>query len=87
MAEWSRTDGAAGIYETRRDHLRGALSGGLNGSNLLTTGIGGSIHDDGAADELSGSFGRDLFFANIGSDSTLDKILGRAHNESLFDLI
>ncbi|MGN6133949.1 MAG: hypothetical protein ACTHOU_05575, partial [Aureliella sp.] len=86
MAEWSRTDAANGSYEMRRDRLSGSQAGGLNGVNLLTTGAGGSVHDDAAADKLNGSAGRDLYFAEIGSGA-LDKLNGRANDESIFDLL
>jgi 6-phosphogluconolactonase (cycloisomerase 2 family)/PKD repeat protein len=56
MAEWSRTDLAAGA---RAAHLMGSTSGGNNGTTLLT---GQTVHDDGARDDLTGGGGTDWFF-------------------------
>lgn len=87
MAEWARTDRANGSYDARRDRLRGVQAGGLNGNYLLTTGSGGTIRDDDAVDKLNGSSGRDLFFANIGGGLALDKLIGGADDEAIFDLL
>jgi Ca2+-binding RTX toxin-like protein len=55
--EWSRTDG---VYEDRVNNLR--FGSGLNGSVLLNS---QTVHDDGDFDQLTGSAGRDWFFANL----------------------
>src|SRR5439155_7832921 len=58
LSEWVRTDAD---YATRIGHLEGSSSGGLNGSLLLDA---TTVLDDGAKDVLTGSAGRDWFFAN-----------------------
>jgi Ca2+-binding RTX toxin-like protein len=57
--EWSRTDS---IFVNRVKHLKGTLSGGLNGSNKLTD---GTVFEDAQADSMTGGSGRDWFFTNI----------------------
>jgi hypothetical protein len=57
MKEWGRTDAD---YTTRVKHLRGSLSGGLNGSYFLSA---TTVHDDKTVDSLFGEAGMDWFFA------------------------
>ena len=52
----------------RRDHLR--LGGGSNRTYKLTN---QTVHDDGAVDRLTGSTGRDWFFAAAGDKITDEK--------------
>jgi hypothetical protein len=59
MKEWKRTDAD---YATRIAHLRGTLSGGLNGSFDLTS---STVHSDTAVDTLTGAAGQDWFWANL----------------------
>lgn len=56
MAEWARTDLG---YQGRIDHLRGSVSGGLNGSYKLTS---STVKDDATADLLTGMQGLDWFW-------------------------
>ena len=70
MAEWGRTD-LTGTdlqqYQTRVAHL--ASGGGLNGTWLLNA---STVHDDGAADTLTGStVAFDWFFASASNQDTL----------------
>jgi PKD repeat protein len=59
--EWARTDADAA---TRRGRLTGALTGGYNGSAVLTA---TTVGDDGAADDLFGELGDDWFVIRVGS--------------------
>ena len=59
LAEWSRIDID---YATRIAHLTGSLSGGLNGSNVLSS---GTVHSNGLADNLYGGAGMDWYFAGV----------------------
>jgi sugar lactone lactonase YvrE len=79
MAEWGRTDAD---YTTRINHLNGTLSGGLNGSYVLTA---STVHDDGASDTLIGGVGMDWFFAHLGG-TTGDKVKNLAAGEVLTGL-
>jgi Ca2+-binding RTX toxin-like protein len=79
MAEWGRTDAD---YSTRINHLNGTLSGGLNGSFLLTA---STVHDDTASDTLYGEGGADWFFARL-SGTTKDKVKDLAAGEVLTGL-
>jgi hypothetical protein len=54
LAEWQ----SGNSYAVRLSHLK--LGGGLNGSNKLV--FGTTVHDDGAANILSGGAGMDWFF-------------------------
>jgi uncharacterized repeat protein (TIGR01451 family) len=66
MAEWKRSDAD---YPTRIAHLRGTQSGGLNGTfNLTTT----TVHNDNAADQLTGGASLDWFWANRPQDTITD---------------
>jgi hypothetical protein len=57
MDEWVRCDRTC---TQRVAHL--VNGGGLNGSVLLND---QTVHDEGACDRLTGSAGRDWFFANL----------------------
>jgi len=57
LAEWSRTDID---YATRIAHLNGSMSGGLNGSVLLSP---STVHADGQVNNLYGGAGLDWYFA------------------------
>jgi phospholipase C len=57
LAEWSRTDAD---YTTRIGHLKGTLTGGLNGSTFLTA---AKVHKGNAADTIFGDAANDWFFA------------------------
>jgi len=67
LNDWKRTDAS---YNTRTDHLRGALGGGLNGSTLLNS---STIHNDNATDQLFGQSGSDWFLYHAG---TFGDVLG-----------
>ena len=55
--------------------------GGLNGSVVLqASGPGATVFDDSAADKLTGSSGRDWFFANL-DGGVLDEIVDLAGSE------
>jgi Ca2+-binding RTX toxin-like protein len=69
LAEWSRTDID---YATRMAHLTGSLSGGLNGTSLLTTSM---VHSNGLADNLYGGPGMDWYFAGM-ADLLFNKTTG-----------
>jgi Ca2+-binding RTX toxin-like protein len=65
MDEWQRTDAS---FDTRVQHLEGALAGGLNGAIFLNT---TTLHDDGAVDQvdiLTGSAGDDWYLYKSGTD-------------------
>jgi hypothetical protein len=64
MDEWTRRDAD---YAARVGHLTGSLAGGLNGPYLLNA---ATVHDDGAADRLIGTAGRDLYFLSMGDQFT-----------------
>ena len=67
----------AGTYEERRDTVT---------SKLITT---TNVVDDSAADTLTGSSNRDLFFASltgVNKDKLTDRINGGANNEDLLNL-
>ncbi len=55
-------------YQTRLNHLRGTLAGGLNGEFYLRNGTGelDTLFDDGDVDQLTGGLGVDWFIANLG---------------------
>jgi Ca2+-binding RTX toxin-like protein len=74
MAEWARTDLG---YQSRIDHLTGAVSGGLNGPYLLSS---ATVHDDAAVDHLDGGSGQDWFFARA-TGATADVISHKKSNE------
>jgi Ca2+-binding RTX toxin-like protein len=67
LAEWQRTDRT---YAQRISDLRNG--GGLNGTTKLIWGT--TVHDDGAADTLTGNAGLDWFFANLGPGGVKDTI-------------
>jgi Ca2+-binding RTX toxin-like protein len=68
MAEWGRTDGVA--YQDRIDHLTGHVSGGNNGSFLLTTtGSSPTVTEDGATDTLTGGADLDWFIQHTGTNA------------------
>ena len=70
LAEWQRTDKT---YAQRIADLRNG--GGRNEANKLVWGT--TVHDDGAADTLTGGPGLDWFFANLGPGGVLDHITDR----------
>ena len=73
LAEWSRDSD----YRSRQNRLR--LGGGLNGSFVLSS---ATVKDDNAVDRLTGSSGRDWFFAQL-SGSSLDLLTDKKSNESV----
>jgi hypothetical protein len=79
LAEWSRTDID---YATRIAHLTGAMSGGLNGTNLLkgsmTHNSTDTVHDNGQGDTLTGGTGMDWYFAGM-----LDMFVNRTSDETV----
>ncbi|MCI0684641.1 MAG: CSLREA domain-containing protein [Gemmataceae bacterium] len=81
MAEWGRADRS---YQQRIEHLQNG--GGLNGSVVLkVNGPGATVFDDGAVDRLTGSAGRDWFFANLDC-GVLDVITDDRDDEQVWDL-
>lgn len=60
MQEWTRADAT---FATRVSHL--ATGGGLNAGYLLTD---STVHDDHAADVLTGESGNDWFLFNVDGD-------------------
>jgi len=83
LAEWT----SARDYATRVANLQGTGSGPrLNGDFfLLTDGPAATVSDDGATDTLTGSAGRDWFFANLDS-GVLDRITDLNATEFAADL-
>ena len=77
MDEWARTDVS---YETRVNNLRNG--GGRNGSVRLNC---QTVHDDGDFDKLTGSAGRDWYFANIDC-GVRDQITDRHSTEWVNDI-
>jgi PhoPQ-activated pathogenicity-related protein len=71
LAEWQ----SANSYATRISHIKNG--GGLNGSSTLAAGT--TVHDDSAADTLTGAGGVDWFFANA-SDLITDLASGEQVN-------
>lgn len=69
LAEWKRTDAT---YQQRVDHLKGTLSGGLNGSTLIS---GATVSNDSAADTLTGGAGTDWFWKQT-NDLVTDLVAG-----------
>lgn len=65
--EWNRTDAA---FANRVKHLKGTLSGGLNGSNKLTD---GTVFEDANPDTMGGGSNKDWFFTNTLA-GTIEKI-------------
>jgi Ca2+-binding RTX toxin-like protein len=63
VREWARTDAD---FATRVGHLTGAAAGSLAGPVILTD---RTVHDDGAADVLTGDTGQDWFIFNIDGDN------------------
>src|SRR5262249_4786583 len=77
MAEWTRGDAD---YAQRINHLE--QGGGLNGAFLLND---TTVHDGGSVDRLTGSAGRDWFFANL--DAGVRDIVTDGHaNEFMEDI-
>ena len=72
-AEWAATTPVL----SRIDHLSGAVSGGLNGGNLLIR--GSTVHDDSVVDTFTNSFADDWLFTNPGDIRT--RITGRVVEE------
>jgi hypothetical protein len=70
LSEWQRTDQT---YAQRIADLKNG--GGSNGTNKLI--LGATVHDDSAADTLTGGAGLDWFFANLGPGGVLDHITDR----------
>ena len=85
MNEWTRADAD---YGQRVSHLRGDASGGLNGStNLIFDGPAATVHDDHAADLLTGSAGQDWFLLNIDGDGGVkDKVTDLHASEFASDI-
>jgi autotransporter-associated beta strand protein len=87
LAEWISSRN----YQTRVENLRGTGSGAnfanrLNGDYFLKAdGPFRMVFDDGAIDVLSGTSGRDWFFANT-DGANRDLALDRAANEFIVDL-
>jgi Ca2+-binding RTX toxin-like protein len=77
LAEWARSDIG---YDQRIAHLQSG--GGLNGNVKLSK---RTVHDDGARDRLTGSAGRDWFFANL-DEGVLDDVTDDHANELVDDL-
>jgi hypothetical protein len=66
MREWRRTDlpgSAQAQYDLRRNHLRGTIGGGLNGTVRLNS---TTVRDDAAADVLTGGLDLDWFWSYHG---------------------
>ena len=82
LKEWR----SSSSYSTRVDHILGKTSGGLNGGFVLTSATGkrSTVHADGDLDELTGSAGSDLFFANL-LGGVLDKIKDKQSGEVAID--
>ena len=77
MNEWSRTDAD---FAARVNNLKNG--GGLNESFLLND---FTVHDDGAADVLTGSEGQDWFLFNQDGDGSVkDRATDMKTFESLF---
>jgi autotransporter-associated beta strand protein len=70
LKEWQRTDKT---YAQRITDLKSG--GGLNGVNKLIWGT--TVHDDTAADTLTGNAGLDWFFENLGPGGILDHLSDR----------
>jgi hypothetical protein len=67
----NRTDAS---YATRISYLTGTSSGGLNGSNLLTTsGAARTVFDDTSKDTSTGGLGQDWYLLNRTGGTALDK--------------
>jgi len=87
MAEWT----SARSYEARIVNLRGDTTNPqfpnrLNGNFYLSAdGPNATVFDDGAEDKLTGSSGRDWFFANLDS-GVRDKLTDDHGNELVTDL-
>ncbi|MGB7160843.1 MAG: hypothetical protein WBD40_22460 [Tepidisphaeraceae bacterium] len=77
-AEWrSGNDNPTRILNLRN-------GGGLNGTNVLTVGSGGTIFNDSARDSLTGGNDRDWFFRkNSGTSSQRDTIIGGSSGEEV----
>ena len=76
LQEWA--SGAA--FDTRVSNIRNG--GGLNGTNVLKTGVGATVFDDGDQDEIHGASGPNwIFFHNTGADQ--DKITGNTNDDEL----
>ena len=75
LAEWTSTRS----YAERTQNLMGTGSGPAfeqrqNGNHFLQVeGPAATVHDDGAADILTGSSGQDWFFAQLDGDGTQPK--------------
>ena len=74
LAEWGRTDLS---YQDRIAHLMGTISGGLNGAYLLNA---TTVHDDTAADQLSGGPGQD-WYLDLADGTAADILVHRKHDE------
>jgi hypothetical protein len=87
LAEWN----SSRSYATRVANLQGTGSGStfasrLNGNYFLTaSGSGRTVFDDGDADVLTGSAGRDWFFANL-AGGVLDTITDLQPDEFALDI-
>jgi hypothetical protein len=83
MAEWT----SSRCYATRVANLQGDGNGPrANGTSFLkAAGPDATVFDDDDLDKLTGSAGRDWFFANL-DDGVLDKFTDEHGNELVDDL-
>jgi Ca2+-binding RTX toxin-like protein len=83
LAEWSTSRS----YTPRVANIKGTGTGPRANGNyfLKAAGSDATVFDDGAADVLTGSSGRDWFFANR-SGGVLDVLTDRANNQLLEEL-
>jgi Ca2+-binding RTX toxin-like protein len=81
-AEWN----SASSNADRIKHIRGILSGGLNGTFLLKVGSGATVFDDSSKDTYTGGNDRDWFFRrNSGGSGSRDVVLDNLLGEELTD--
>ena len=83
LSEWN----SGRDYATRVANLQGTGTGPrLNGDVfLLATGPGQTVFDDGAADQLNGNGGHDLYFARL-TGAAQDTITSLQNDELAFEL-
>ena len=78
--EWT----SARDYTARVSNIRNGAGQFLDGStvSLKSSGVGKTVFDDGAKDDLNGGSGRDWYFANLDSkDKNSDKLSGQKLDE------
>jgi Ca2+-binding RTX toxin-like protein len=80
LDEWSRLDAD---YNTRVNHLRGTLPGGLNGATVLNA---TTVRNNAVRDELFGCTGQNWYLAHTAGAEPLDSIVGRKSTEILDNL-